>query len=366
LYLIFLPVIILLAFKKKYKNSIPARFFLINNPPFKEGDIWFHACSFGEVSSLKPLIERVGKVHISVITATGYEKAKEFSSSVRFLPFEIFLPFWAPKVKTLVVTEAELWPMLFVSAKAKGAKTILINARISDNSYKNYMRTRWLYSFLFSFVDLVFCQSQKDKERLQKLGAKNVKISPNIKSFQKITPSIRYKKPKEKVITLASTHKTEEKLLLESFDFQKGMKIIVVPRHPERFDEVDEFLKEFAKSKGLSYQRLRDDFKSDIILVDKMGELINIYAISDIVLLGGSFVEGIGGHNPLEPASFGCKLISGKHIFNQHALFEMVENALLIDISELREKIRYEDSIKRSRIISSEQLLEPLISEILE
>ena len=135
MYLIFLPVIILLAFKKKYKNSIPARFFLINNPPFKEGDIWFHACSFGEVSSLKPLIERVGKVHISVITATGYEKAKEFSSSVRFLPFEIFLPFWAPKVKTLVVTEAELWPMLFVSAKAKGAKTILINARISDNSY---------------------------------------------------------------------------------------------------------------------------------------------------------------------------------------------------------------------------------------
>ena len=228
------------------------------------------------------------------------------------------------------------------------------------------MRTRWLYYFLFSFVDLVFCQSQKDKERLQKLGAKNVKISPNIKSFQKIAPSIRYKKPKEKVITLASTHKTEEKLLLESFDFQKGMKIIVVPRHPERFDEVDEFLKEFAKSKGLSYQRLRDDFKSDIILVDKMGELINIYAISDIVLLGGSFVEGIGGHNPLEPASFGCKLISGKHIFNQHALFEMVENALLIDISELREKIRYEDSIKRSRIISSEQLLEPLISEILE
>ena len=114
----------------------------------------------------------------------------------------------------------------------------------------------------------------------------------------------------------------------------------------------------------LSKYSISENFDSDITLVDVMGELINIYAISDIVLLGGSFVEGIGGHNPLEPASFGCKLISGKHIFNQHALFEMVENTLLIDISELREKIRYEDSIKRSRIISSEHLLEPLISEI--
>ena len=152
LYVVALPFLLILSFKKKYKDSIPARFFLLNNPPFKKEGIWFHACSLGEVNSLKPIFDELQEdINLSVITQTGYKSAKEKKGlHVRYLPFELFLPFWVKKQRVLVVTEAELWPMLFIVAKLKGAKTILINARISDKSYNSYKKFNWFYRWLFS------------------------------------------------------------------------------------------------------------------------------------------------------------------------------------------------------------------------
>jgi len=125
-------------------------------------------------------------------------------------------------------------------------------------------------------------------------------------------------------------------MLLQAIDYH-DKKILVVPRHPERFIEVGRYLADFAKEKGLSYHAFsqREEFDSDVIMIDKMGELINIYAISDVVYLGGSFVENVGGHNPLEPATFGCKIISGKHIFNQKSLYPLVENIEMVDIGDI-------------------------------
>ena len=110
-----------------------------------------------------------------------------------------------------------------------------------------------------------------------------------------------------------------------------------MPRHPERFDKVDGLLKEYSIKEKKSYSRLsyNDDIQSDIILCDKMGELVNLYAISDIVLLCGSFVDNIGGHNPLEPASFSNIIISGKYTFNQEALFDDVENIYKCNADEI-------------------------------
>ena len=334
-----LPFLLLFSLKEKYKISIPKRFFLIKNPPFKKSAIWFHICSFGEAISLKPLIEKIDEeVNISVTTATGYNAAKKYKADVRFLPFESLLPFWVTKQKVLVVSEAELWFMLFFMAKKRGAKTILINARISDNSYKSYLKFSWFYKKIFSYIDIVFAQSEKDKARLLEIGAKEVVVTGNIKAYGDIKTTKMYQKPTQEVITLASTHSGEEKLLLESIDYH-DKKIIVVPRHPERFGEVGEMLMKFAKEKGLSFHKFsdREDFESDVIMIDKMGELINIYAISDMVYLGGSFVDKVGGHNPLEPASFGCKIISGMHIFNQLSLFYLVENINIIEPWEMRD-----------------------------
>ncbi len=361
-YIIAIPFILLLSFKQKYRQSLFARFFLFKNSPFHKEGIWFHVASLGEVKSLKPLINGLeGEKSISMITQTGYEEAGKLDANRRYLPFELLLPFWITKQRALVVSEAELWYLLFFIAKCKGLKTYLINARISDRSYQSYLRFKWFYEKIFANIDHVFAQSEKDKKRLLELGAKEVIVNGNIKAFQKIEVTHSFDKPKEEVITLASTHKDEEMMILAQLEI-KNRKIIVVPRHPERFDSVDKMLRIFAQEKNCSYHRFSEstEFSSDIVLVDMMGALINIYAISDIVILGGSFIKGVGGHNPLEPAHFGCKVISGKEIFNQLALYDLVSNIEMVEIEEINATMSH---AKMTSIISQADI-EPILKEL--
>ncbi len=364
IYILAVPYLIFKSRNSKYRQAIPAKFFLKNNPPFKENGIWFHSCSMGETKAIKPLIDNYIKdANISVITNTGYEEAKKISSNVRYLPFEIFLPFWVNKQKVLVVMEAELWYLLFLFAKKKGAKTLLINARISDKSYKSYKRFSFFYKRIFKNIDKVFAQSEVDKNRLEELGATNIEVIGNIKLAQLPKVSVNLEKPITTLITAASTHENEERLILEAFKKEQG-KLIIVPRHPERFNKVDLQIREFVKDKNISYERysLKEDFESDIILVDKMGILNDIYAISDVVILGGAF-EKIGGHNPIEPAFFNCKIISGKNIFNQKSLFDCIKNYYLIENDELG---NYLDNIKNLEkpILTKAGSIEPIIKEI--
>jgi 3-deoxy-D-manno-octulosonic-acid transferase len=363
LYILAIPFLIILSFKQKYSQSIPSRFILFKNPSFKNEGIWFHVASLGEVKSLRPLILKIGaEVNISTITQTGFEEAGKITKNSRYLPYELLLPFWIKKQKALVVSEAELWYFLFLFAKRRGAKTYLINARISDNSYKNYKRFSWLYKKIFSNIDMIFAQSQKDSERLAELGGKHIVVNGNINSFSEIKVTKKFDKPKEELITLASTHKNEEILILENLNFTKGQKLVVVPRHPERFDKVDTLLREYSKKSNFTYHKFseQEDLNSDIVLIDKMGELINIYAISDRVILGGSFVDGIGGHNPLEPAHFGCKVVSGEYVFNQYELFKLVENLEIVKIEEINDIMH---KLKGTKIISSADI-DPIIKEL--
>ncbi len=368
LLIVAIPILLIFSLKKKYSISIPSRFFLYKNPPFKKRGVWFHVCSYGEAVSLKPLLSDLdGDINISVTTNTGYEASKQYRANVRYLPYELWLPFWVTKQKVLVVSEAELWYMLFFVAKQKGAKTILMNARISDRSYKSYKRFKFFYKKIFANIDEVFTQSQKDKSRLEELGARDVKVCGNIKAYGKIEPTKIYQKPDNKLIlTLASTHDKEEKLLLENLKIRDDMRVIVVPRHPERFDEVSKYLKEYCNKNRLSFSRFSQnkDFKSDVILLDQMGELVNIYAISDIVLLGGSFVDNIGGHNPLEPATFGCKIISGKYYFNQKALYELVENIMIIDPLDLPHALSIVKNSKANLFVDMKPILEAIKSVV--
>ncbi len=364
IYILAIPYLILKSKSTKYKKAIPAKFFLKDNPKFKENGVWFHSCSMGETKAIKPLIENYKEIaNISVITNTGFEEAKTISSNVRYLPFEIFLPFWINKQKVLVVMEAELWYMLFLFAKKKGAKTFLINARISDKSYKSYKRFSFFYKRIFQNIDKVFAQSQLDKHRLEELGASNVEVIGNIKLAQLPQKKLDLKKPVGILITAASTHDFEEELILKSYKKEFG-KLVIVPRHPERFNKVDLQIREFIKDKNISYQRysIKDDFDSDIILVDKMGILNDIYAISDVVILGGAF-EKIGGHNPIEPAFFNCKIISGKNIFNQKSLFDCIKNYYLIENDELGKYLSNINNLEKP-ILTKAGSIEPIIKEI--
>ena len=363
-----IPYLLYKATKQKYKDAIPAKFFLRTNPPFEEDKIWFHSCSMGETKALKLLIESFDKkdINLSVITNTGYEVAKGYDVETRYLPFETLLPFWIKKQKFLIVMEAELWYMLFLLANNNGTKTLLINARISDKSYKNYKKFSWFYKKIFANIDKIFAQSQLDKERLFELGAKDIEVIGNIKLAAIPKISKKLDKPDKSIITAASTHEDEEKLILDAWKKEQG-KLIIVPRHPERFAKVDHLIQKFIKESDISYHKWsnKEDFTSDIILVDSMGELNNIYAISDVVILGGSFIKSAGGHNPIEPAFFEVKLLSGKTIFNQKALFDAVENSYLIDKDELE---KYLDDIKnlKSSKLKNIGSIDPIIKYIKE
>ncbi len=360
------PYLIYLSFKNKYKKSVPARFFLLGNRSLKRSEqgIWFHACSLGETVALAPLTKYLNKYVLSITTTTqtGFDAAKKQVDRARFLPYEFWLPFWVRKQKVLVVLEAELWYMLFVAAKAKGTKTVLLNARISDRSYRSYKKMAWFYKRIFRYVDKVFCQSETDKVRLKELGAKDVEVIGNIKLANEVKATKSLPKPEGDMIVAASTHEGEEKLILEAFAvYQKEEirkeRLVVVPRHPERFASVHQLMEAFAKEMKLSYHRYSQqaDFESDLVLVDMLGELINIYAISDVVILGGAFAP-IGGHNPLEPATFKNKIISGTHYFNQKGLFPLVSNLQVCENEELVSCLERIDTIPYASIEGSVDL----------
>ncbi len=363
IYVLAIPYLIFKSRNSKYKVAIPSKFFLSNNDSFEKEGIWFHCCSMGETKAIKSLVDEFEDVNISVITNTGFDEAKKLTKNVRYLPFEIFLPFWIKKQKALVVMEAELWYMLFLCAKGKGAKTFLINARISDKSYDSYKKFSFFYKRVFSKIDKVFAQTEIDKKRLIELGAKNVEVIGNIKLAQLPKVTREFEKQNDVLITAGSTHQNEEELILKAYDRKFG-KLVIVPRHPERFEKVDLLINDFIKDKNLTYHKfsMKEDFSSDIVLVDKLGELNNIYSISDVVILGGAF-ENIGGHNPVEPAFFNCKIISGENIFNQKSLFECVNNYTIIKKNELKETLENIEKLKKSTLVE-EGDLQPILKEL--
>ncbi|MDA3048835.1 lipid IV(A) 3-deoxy-D-manno-octulosonic acid transferase [Campylobacter sp. JMF_02 ED1] len=347
IWLLALPFLAVLALKKKYHKSLPARFLLFKNPKFNPCDVHFHACSLGEVNALKNLISNFENIAITTTTDTGFAAAKQITQNSRFLPFENLLPFWLEKAKVTVIFEAELWLNLVRSAKKNGSFVVLLNARISDKSYKNYLRFKFYYNKIFENIDLVLAQSERDKTRLSELGAKNIIVAGNIKSANSSSPSkILPKFQNRTTITIASTHEGEEELILAGLknfaQNNKNFKFILAPRHPARFEHCAKIAKIWTDELNLSFEKFSENknFKSDFILLDTIGELINFYAISDIVILGGSFVPNIGGHNPIEPASFGAKIISGRYFHNQNALYNLVKNIKICEASELGDALK--------------------------
>ena len=357
LYFLALPFLLLFSFKSKYKDSLPARFFLWKNPPLKPHGIWFHSCSFGEAKAIKPLVDRLPPelLRMSSTTHTGYDAILDYTQESRYLPFESLLFFWLKPQKALVVMEAEFWYLLFALAQKRGAKTLLINARMSERSYPKYLRMGWLYRHIFKHIDEVYAQTALDKERLESLGAKNVVVTGNIKlsSLPKVTQTLV--KPSGLIVCAASTHGTEEALILDAFyrlkQEQSEARLIVVPRHPERFDKVAGMIEAFGKANNLLWHRYSEDrsLEDDIVLIDTLGELVNIYSISDIVILGGSF-EPIGGHNAAEAAQFGCKILSGKHYFNQVDIFGAIEGIAIVEASNLSRRLLQHGLLKPTRL----------------
>ena len=264
--------------------------------------------------------------------------------------------------------EAEFWYLLFALAQSRGAKTLLINARMSDRSYPKYQKIGWLYKEIFKYIDEVYAQTPKDKERLESLGAKNVTVTGNIKLAHLPAVTKELLKHSGLVVCGASTHEGEEALILNAFGALKKEHpeavLLLVPRHPERFDKVAHMVERFAKEHHCTTQRYSQNevLESDIVLVDRLGELVNIYAISDIVILGGAF-QPIGGHNAAEAAQFGCKIISGEHYFNQRDIFDAIEGIAVVDASNLSKRL-LQHGVLKPTVIKNRSDITPIVESI--
>lgn len=350
LYVAALPLLFVFSLKKKYRESLPARFFGWKNPPFTSHDIWFHVCSLGEAKAISPIIERLGNasVAISVITHTGFAAASKYKAQIRYLPYEVWLWFWIRNPKKVVVLEAEFWYLLFRLAHMRGARVIALNARISNRSFPKYYRMRWFYRRLLENCDRIFCQSSEDMARFIALGARHVEVVGNIKLAQEIVAARDLPKPQGTLIVAASTHEGEEEAIIKAFIAYHAMnpdaKLLVVPRHPERFAKVGTLIGRIAPKMSMSRWSDSQEIDSEITLIDAMGELNSLYAISDVAILGGAFAA-VGGHNPLEPAHFGCKIITGEQIFLQRELFKYVSHVQFVKEDEILDALTHAESL---------------------
>jgi 3-deoxy-D-manno-octulosonic-acid transferase len=372
IYTLSIPILVYLSNRKeKYKESIRARFFLKNNPPLSPNGVWFHSCSYGEARAIYPILDNFPSdtLRLTTTTQTGYRAISQKSpKNSRYLPFEILLFSWLKPQRVLVVVEAELWYLLFFLAKRRGAKTILINARVSSRSFPKYRAFSWIYRRIFENIDEVYAQTDIDKSRLKALGAKNINVIGNIKLFNIPKATRILSKPKALLICAGSTHEGEEEIILKAFvelkKREKYAKLALAPRHPERFEKVISLVESVAKENFFSWHKFSDNeaFNSDIVVVNVLGELVNIYAISDVVILGGAF-EPYGGHNFAEPAQFGVPIISGKYYFNQVDIFNVVDGVRVVLPEELADTLLDYENLKKSKIVKKTDI-NPILKSI--
>ncbi|WP_409524143.1 lipid IV(A) 3-deoxy-D-manno-octulosonic acid transferase [Nitrincola sp. MINF-07-Sa-05] len=304
--------------------------------------LWIHAVSVGEVQAASLLIRHLLQASpelpllITTMTPTGAERVKAlFGDQVehRYCPYDLPWAFssFLKKMKpcACVIIETELWPNMLRQCRRQGIPTLLVNARLSERSARGYARIGALTRSMLRQIDCVAVQNATDGERFMRLGlpADRLKVTGSIKfdaaidtGWLRCASELKQTWGEQRPVLVAgSTHDEEEALLLQVFtrlqqDFPTLL-LILVPRHPERFEPVWEL----CLASGQTAQRISDstdiEAQTTLLLVDRMGELMTYYATADIALVGGAFIER-GGHNPLEPALLGKPVIMGRHCFN--------------------------------------------------
>lgn len=316
--------------------------------------IWVHAVSVGEILALAPLLEKLTSsynVLLTTITDTGkkvaLERYRHLPVRVYYLPFDLkcLVKNLIKKIspKALLITETELWPNLIMTA-SKFMPIALINGRMSDRSFKGYLRLKRFFKPLLERFTLMALQEEKYRSFFQALGAKperifvtgNMKfdLQPVAKDFPELE---NLPKP---IIIAGSTHDPEEVLITQVvLKISKGGTLILVPRHPERYTEVEAKIKAllpkdiaFSRYSEISPQGLIKTQKALILLFDKMGFLSSLYRIGDLAIIGGSFIPH-GGQNPLEALYWQKPVITGPHMENFPFVREFVEKGGLIQVT---------------------------------
>lgn len=322
--------------------------------------IVFYAISVGEVSAVENLIKKTRETfpQLEIILMTGTKTGQEIARKklgevcdfITYFPFDF--PFCVNnmlnkfKPDAIFVMETEIWPNFANITNKRKIPTYIINARISDRTFKSYKKFRFFFAPILKKYKAVFPQSKQDFEKFILLGASlsTTKLMGNLK-FDIKKPDVstlNFEKPQgTKIILAGSTHTGEEEIILEVFEeLQKeieGLKLIIAPRHPENNEKVFELM----KNTGLDCAKRSDDsvhssplnVLPSCLLLDTMGELGKFYSVCDVAFIAGSFPykggdnfggKGVGGHNPLEATIFNKPVVSGPSIHNFKDIYALL------------------------------------------
>ena len=333
--------------------------------------LWIHAVSVGECIAAIPLIKALKEsnpeqtIIVTTTTSTGFEQIEKLGDLVEHRYMPIDFPFAvrgflkAVNPEKMLIIETELWPNTLHAVHSAGVPIIIVNARLSEKSCQNYTRIQPLFNLLRPCLSKILCQSQTDADRFARLGInlKKVEITGSIKFDIKISNEIKQKgkELREKlgsdrpIWVAASTHKGEDEQVLaahsEVLKHYPNALLILVPRHPERFDCVFDLSQ---NAKFNSIRRTSDEAvtaKTQVYLGDTMGEMLVLIGAADMCFMGGSLIgDKVGGHNVLEPAALGIPVITGPSYYNFKAITELLithNAALSCDPNDLSSHVNH-------------------------
>lgn len=356
-------------FHKKYRNSIKYRLGcqFPQIPPQSFPSIWIHAVSVGETKAVVSVARELKRqfpdnpLIISSVTETGHAEAKR---SLPFADYHVYLPFdfrWiiSRAIKKaspglVILCETDFWYNFLSFSKKNGAALAVVNGKMSERSMKRFRFLSFLSSRLFKLFDIFCVQNELYQSRFIEVGVKPSKIvvTGNLKldeNYPKLSNEevLEWKdklgiQPQQKILTIGSTHSPEEKNLLlqlkKIWEMHPELKVILVPRHPERFGEVASIL-DAERIFWINFSDIKKRTgKEQVILFDVMGMLRMCYQLSDYTIVAGSFTDRVGGHNILEPCWYGKPVLFGPHVHQQLEFVDLVkkyEAGLQIDADQL-------------------------------
>ena len=337
--------------------------------------IWVHCVSVGEFNAARSLIDQLLDIYpehrlaITTTTITGAEAVrKHYQDRVihYFFPFD--LPFIVgPFIKKInpvacILLETEIWPNLINNLNKKAIPVVLVNARLSERSFSKYQRfSSNLVQKTLNQLTLIASQNEHSSERFLSLGVSpnkvvtvgNLKFDSNEKDNPNTTQSLQQMIGQRRVVVFASTREGEEKKIIKSYVNTKDKfdaLMIIIPRHPQRFDEVYNLIVDSGLDVKRRSDGLRCDENTQVLLGDSMGELLSYYSVCDIAFIGGSLID-TGGQNMLEAAAASKPILFGPSVFN----FEQIAQLLL----EKDAAIQVDDANDLMKTISSLLLDDP-------
>ena len=327
--------------------------------------IWLHCVSVGEFNAAKPLIDQLLDIYpehrlvITTTTITGAEAVRNhYQDRVihYFFPFD--LPFIVgPFIKKInpvacILLETEIWPNLINNLNKKTIPVMLINARLSERSLKKYQNfSSNLVQKTINQLTLICSQNDTSNERFVLLGASpdkvvtvgNLKFDSNEKDNPNTTQSLQQMIGQRRVVVFASTREEEEKKIIQSYINLKekfDALLIIVPRHPQRFDEVFDLIIDSGLDVKRRSQGLICEENTQVLLGDSMGELLSYYSVCDIAFIGGSLID-TGGQNMLEAAATSKPILFGPSVFNFERIAQLLlENNAAIQVDDADELMK--------------------------